>query len=513
MKSFLTIIRSNFLQHTRSYNYFVSLLGCIALASLFVPPPNGGYTTLLIGEYIGVYNSAWFGYVTAMMTSIFVSLIGFFLVSNSIQKDVDTNIGQMISASPVSNQQYILAKLFSNFFVLLSILLGVFMTSIVLFFLYSKNQIFDLRQFLYPYAILALPSLFVTACLAIVFEVVFGNRNNIKNAVYFILFIALLTMPASSNYLDVFGTKTMLQYFEQLVSTVSNSEVKNAASIGFVSNDVANTKTFLFEGMQFAWAFIFSRGVLALLALLGVFASSFLFRRFATSNWRLKPATSNATIEIDLPKPIELGKLPQLKNSSNAFPLLFAETKMLWRRTSKWLLFLNLLGVFVLSLAPIEICQQFVLPILFFINVSIWSSIDINDKMNNMELFTLAAHQPLVRVFSSQLLAGISWAIILAAPLLLRFIFTSNFIAVTAIVLGSIFINVFAALLGNLSNGKKLFEAIFFFVTYACINGVLITDYFGGQHQSWLYVFVLFAIVLSGLLALVSWKRMAVEVR
>ena len=83
MKSFFTIIKYDYLQRTRSYAFLITLCLTLGVAYTFVPGPNANYSTIHLSNYQGFYNSDWIAYVTAIMTSSFLSLIGFYLVNNS----------------------------------------------------------------------------------------------------------------------------------------------------------------------------------------------------------------------------------------------------------------------------------------------------------------------------------------------------------------------------------------------------------------------------------------------
>ena len=72
----------------------------------------------------------------------------------------------------------------------------------------------------------------------------------------------------------------------------------------------------------------------------------------------------------------------------------------------------------------------------------------------------------------------------LALPLLVRLILAANFIALSAVILGGIFIVFLAAAFGIVTKGKKLFEVVFFMITYTNINKIPFTDYFGGLSQN-----------------------------
>jgi len=53
----------------------------------------------------------WFGYTTAIMYSLFLSLIGFYLVNNSIETDIKTKVKQIIPSSKIENFTYIISKI------------------------------------------------------------------------------------------------------------------------------------------------------------------------------------------------------------------------------------------------------------------------------------------------------------------------------------------------------------------------------------------------------------------
>lgn len=115
MKNLINTIKFDYLQRTRTYPFLVTLCASLAIAYTFVPEPNANYSTIRIANTVGFYNSAWFGYVTAMMTSMFLSLIGFYLVNSGIKKDIETKVGQIVASTKVTNFTYLLSKVSSNF--------------------------------------------------------------------------------------------------------------------------------------------------------------------------------------------------------------------------------------------------------------------------------------------------------------------------------------------------------------------------------------------------------------
>ena len=494
MNSFLTTIKFDYLQRTRSYAFLITLCISLAVAYTFVPEPNATYSTIKIGDYQGVYNSAWFGYVTAIMASMFLSLIGFYLVNNSIKNDLDTKVGQVIATTKFTNLKYLLSKVVSNFLVLLTIAGIIFIMSIVLFFLYNDGSAFDLLSFVKPYTIITLPALFIIALLAIVFEVVLGKYSIVQNVLFFFLFMTAITYAmsnqASYNY-DVFGGRIVTTQMEAQVNQIIQSDKSASLSIGFTLG--GSSERFNFQGIDFPISFIMSRLLWMILGIILIITISPFFHRFNVKERLSVKKTQTITEEHKTVQEIVLSNLPKPQMNYGIFPLIKTELLLLFRKGQKWLWFMNGLGMLFLALLPIHIAYQFILPILWFFQVSRLAALTTKEVTNHVNYFAFSSYKPLSRLLTSQLLAGIALMVFLAAPLIMRFGITANFIASLSIILGAIFIVLLASALGIMTKGKKLFEVLFFMLTYANINGVSFLDYFGatGQNISYVLVFIL----------------------
>jgi hypothetical protein len=115
--------------------------------------------------------------------------------------------------------------------------------------------------------------------------------------------------------------------------------------------------------------------------------------------------------------------------------------------------------------------------------------------------FAFASYKPLSRLLVSQVFAGIILILFLAIPLIVRLAFMANFTAIFSVVLGGVFITLLASTLGILTKGKKLFEVLFFMITYANVNKVPFLDYFGSISYNVKYVLILiFVLFLIGIL-------------
>lgn len=504
MKSFFIIIKSDYLQRTRSYAFLITLCASLAIAYTFVPEPNASYSTIRIGDYVGFYNSAWFGYVTAIMTSIFLSLIGFYLINSGIKKDIETKVGQIVATTPISNFKYLFSKVLSNFLVLLSITFLVFLMSLVLFFLYHDDFSFELFQFIKPYLIITLPALFFISVIAVIFEVLFGKYSVLQNVLFFILFSSLMVFTPKTDAafpLDIFGSKIVIHELEETVRGITNAEKEMDLTIGYILSNAEQAKKFQFEGIDFPMSFILSRLLIFFLGVVLIALTSPFFHRFnikeKSSNKKSKPIVEKTKIN----KEIILNSFPELRISYSISALFKTEFMLLVRKGKKWLWLFNVIGMILLAVLPLKLAHQMLLPILWFLQVSRLSDLTSKEITNNTHYFAFTSYKPIGRLLISQLLAGIALMILVALPLIIRLGLSSNFSNIPAIILGGILIVIFAVLLGILSKGKKLFEVLFFLITYANINRIPFLDYFGGlkHHPLFLVKLALLIFILAGI--------------
>lgn len=96
----------------------------------------------------------------------------------------------------------------------------------------------------------------------------------------------------------------------------------------------------------------------------------------------------------------------------------------------------------------------------------------------------------------AQILAGVILAVILALPIIVRCVIAADGYAVYNIISGALFIVLLAVCLGIVSGGKKLFEILFFMITYLLVEKGFIADYMGAvPHNSHvIYISIMLAL-------------------
>jgi hypothetical protein len=496
MKRIFTLVLYDYLQRVRSYQFLIILCASLAFAYTLIPAPGDIYSTVRIGEYLGNYNTAWIGYVSAIMSSVFVTLIGYYLVNNSIKIDQTTRVGHIVAATSITNFHYLIAKFLGNFLVLLTVVALIFFMSIVLFFMYSSGYPFEITHFLLAYLLIPIPTIFFISALAVILEVFFGNKSVLQNGVFFILFMIMLAQGSRMGiYSDAFGTNFPTTEMEKQVDLIKTSPDKQELNIGFIIGRKSLEKRFDFTGVSVPFSYVFFRTSWALLGLLLIFIASRFFHRFELKERLALGAKKDKPEHLDTEpsglREMDLSLFPSVEKSMSIWPVFKTELLMMVRKGSKWLWGLNFAGMTLLVFIPIEPAHKIVLPILWFLQVHRWADLVTKEKRHQMHYFIFSSFKPVQRLLTSQWMAAIALAIGLALPIVLRYALLGQLLPMAAIIMGAIFIIALTSFIGIATGGKRLFEILFFFIAYLNVNNLPFTDYFGGVNPSVEYLLLL----------------------
>jgi hypothetical protein len=100
------LVKADFLTRVRRTSFLLTL----GFAVFVGYETFAGGIVMSLDDYRGVYNSAWVGALMAVVTSCFLSLVAFYIVKGSVQRDVETRVGQILAATPMSKSFYTVAK-------------------------------------------------------------------------------------------------------------------------------------------------------------------------------------------------------------------------------------------------------------------------------------------------------------------------------------------------------------------------------------------------------------------
>ncbi|MGZ3822991.1 MAG: hypothetical protein ACXVB6_20530, partial [Mucilaginibacter sp.] len=356
----------------------------------------------------------------------------------------------------------------------------------------------------------AVPALLVVSALAVVGEVFLGKRSILQFIIYF--FICGVMMAGINNpeagsttaVFDPFGLSLVTGSIKTLINTQFHENVKQV-SFGFIFAEHKTFHTFVWNGVSWPGIFILSRLLWMSFAVVLVYISSFFFHRFDLSqsmSSKKKVLLPDVQTGIGELKPvIATGPRPPLVTDYGIWPFIKTELLLLVRKGAKWFWLLSA-GVWIAMLfAPLWIAHSYLLPVIWFLQVTRWSELVTKEQTNRLHYFTYSSYKPLLRMLPAQMLAGILLAVALALPVIVRCLIGSDIYSVINILVGAVFIVLLAVCLGIVSGGKKLFEIVFFMITYAGTQKIPPLDYVGAtlyaDHTSNLVVILMLILFLG----------------
>ncbi|GAB3347494.1 ABC transporter permease subunit [Lysobacter tyrosinilyticus] len=192
------ILRADLLQRMRSPRYWIVIFALGAFMWWCLPPATADYLTVGIGNLRGRYSSAWVGMAVALIYSPLLSLAGFYLVRGTVTRDIDTRTWQLLVTTTMSRRAYLIAKWLSHLTVFSGVLLVGLLFGLALQLIRGEDMHVDLIELVKPVALITMPSLALTAALAIWFDLVPWLRRSAGNVLFFFVFIALVSIGVSN---------------------------------------------------------------------------------------------------------------------------------------------------------------------------------------------------------------------------------------------------------------------------------------------------------------------------
>ncbi len=504
------LLRADFLERVRRYSFLVTLVFAGWLGYLV----SVGTIKLWIGDARGVYDSAWVGALTALVVNSFLSLAGFYVVKNTVERDRATGVGQILASTPMSKPLYTLGKTASNLAVLGSMVAVLAAFAVVAQLMAAEDTHVRLWPLLSPFLFLALPVMALVASLAVLFETLPGLRGGFGNVAWFFLWVAMLAVPVASpgKIPDPMGMTHIAGDMEQEVNARFGEKER-----GFVlgaRSDESEAKLFRWQGMDWTAGLLLGRlslfGVAAGIALL----AALFFDRFDPARARLsmpkrKKKKGAAVLpeeagqEIGMPaQPAHVTLTPLAGGSGGVrfFGLLRAELRLALQG-QPWWWYAAAAGLVVAGLAaPIAGVRQVVLPLAWIWPILIWSPLGNRESRFGTSEILFSAPRPVGTQLPAAWMAGVLVAMAIGGGVAVRYLAAGDLRSLGAWAVGAMFIPMMALALGVWSGSSKLFEALYLFLWYiGPMNHTAGMDYLGatgkGQPLVWLAATAMLAAV------------------
>lgn len=514
MNALYHLIRADFLERTRRYSFLITL----ALVLYLGYAVNTGQITLRLDAYRGIFNSAWVGSMMTLVVNFFLGWFGFYLIKNSIARDYETGVGQIMATTPLSRPLYALGKWLSNFAVLGMMVFILMLAAIAMQLIQSEDPQIHLWALVAPFLFVALPFMALVAALAVFFESIRWLRGSLGNVVYFFLFISGITivaiiLGAKIPVLDWLG----FGIFSDSMGAAARAVYPNYESgftLGMAPN-LAKIQTFYWSGVTWTLPVILTRMTTVVLSIGLVLLGALFFDRFDPSRGRprfklesgLDSPEPVSIIEAESVPEIQLSALPAVRSRFRFGTLYLAELRMLLKR-QPWWWYLAALGLIVATfVATFDSLRGGLLPAALIWPTLVWSGLGCRESRYFTRQMVFSAPRPVWNQLPAAWLAGFTVAALMGVGAAVRFALAGEMSSLLSLITGLLFIPSLALTLGVWTGNSKAFEVLYALFWYlGPLNKVLELDYVGVHTTNYWTVYLFLSVILV-LLALIGRGR------
>lgn len=222
------IVRADVVIRFRRLSTLVVFLLLSAFAYVWMPDPSTGRALMRVGGARVLYNSAAIGIASAMLASLFIGLVGFYVVSNAIGRDLATRCGSVIASTEIRNGEYLAGKFTGNA-IFLAVFTGGFMLVSMAMVLVRGEAPLEPWTIMAEYALLVPSAIVLVSALAILFESVPLLSGRAGDVLYFVLWGMLIGASTAltinrvpwAAYFDPTGLAFLMRQIEATHHTTS----------------------------------------------------------------------------------------------------------------------------------------------------------------------------------------------------------------------------------------------------------------------------------------------------
>lgn len=507
---------SDFLDRIRSKSTLIMSLLIIYVSYLFFPQSNSSFYYTLnytFGNYFyrGIYNSMWVGWVATVAFISIVTLVGFYFIRNSIKRERDLLVGEISASTGIKSWIFIFGKAFGNLLFLLFQMLIVILVTIIMQFVRGESYSLHLIKLLTPFLLLAVPACFITAIIAIIFEIIPFLKSTFGNIVYFSAWCAIVIFSftnKSSLFSDVFGLNAISKIIsQQLKANFKEFANVNSFNIGSSGPLHGNIKTFVMDKVNIGSNVFFERLFWILIGILLLFLVSTFFKR--TSLIRKKaPKSINTIIKpkgYTPSKNTTLSDIFENKAYSNSFSILKSNLKIILSSLNLYW-YGALIACFIgVLFAKGDALNKFLIPLIWILPIVVWSKLGSIQRDFNMESYLLTYKNYRNGEPLNSAIAGILFTLLINASIIIKFLAMNNLLGVLYILMAIFFVNAFGIFTGSFFKSSTFFEMIYIILWYVGIlNGLPTLDFLGITTKSASYHIPVIFLVIGGILMIAS---------
>lgn len=495
LRVLVALVKADFLERIRRSSFLVTL--CLVIYIGYAV--NTGQILVKLGDYRGVYNSAWVGSLMAVVISFFLGLAGFYLVKDTVERDERTGVGQILATTALTRPQYVLGKWLSNLAVLTSLVCLLALAAVLMQLAQREDTTFHLWALVAPFLFIALPMMALVSAFAVFFETVSWLKGGFGNLVYFGLFISLLAAGVflqQMPWLDVIGL-TVVGADMRAAARATFPDYNGSFTLAMISGKPL--QSFVWPGITWTAGLIFQRLAWVAASLFVALAGALFFRRFDyTQNpkairQRAQSPAGDGQNEADsaalsgLPMarltPLAVNQQGKRPFHANILRLAGLECRLLVKGV-KWYWLAGMAALWLgCAFAPTESLRKMAFMLVSIWPVLVWSKMGQREARFQTGQLVFPAVYPLARLVAPAWLAGLLVTIAAESGVLLGRLVYAQPLDLLTWCLSVLFIPTLALALGVWGRSSKPFEVIYPILWYLGPfnpqNGLVILDYLG----------------------------------
>lgn len=523
LPTILAIARADFRERVRRYSFLVTLFFAVFLGYCAAT----GKIYIRLDDYRGVYTSAWIGTMVTLVTTSFVSLVGFYVIKNAVDRDRVTGVGQILATTPMSKPAYMIGKFLSNFAVLLSMVGVLAVSAMVMQFVAGEDPHFDLAALLSPFLVLAVPAFALVAAMALLFEALPLLRGGFGNVLWFFVWGFGFGLPEITKlpWLDPMGLMTVAR---DIMAEAHKAipGYKNSFSLTIDFQPVQIAESLRYHGMNWTADLILLRLFWTGAAFLIVLLAALFFDRFDPARWSARSVARVAKANRVEQRPAAVPTAtagftaarltPLLKHAdSSAFGrLLVAELRLALQGYRWWWYAVALVLVFAQLVTPLAISRGPLLTVAWVWPVLIWSGMGAREARFGTSALLFSSARILPRQLPACFAAGFLVAALTGAGSAIRLLLAGEGVGFLAWCVGAAFLPALALALGVLTGTSKFFEGLYVAWWYVGpLNHVPGFDFTGSANGSLTLRYVALYLLLTATLLVIAFTTRARQLR
>ncbi len=500
----------------------VLLVALCIFAYVVVPDLSTGRALMIVNGHRALYNSATIALATSSLCAVLLGMAGFYLISNSVRRDIDTRTGFVIASTSVRNTEYLAGKMLGSI-AFLSLIVFVYMINVMAMQLLRGEALLEPLTYPVMFAAVIGPVVVVVSGLALMFECVRPLSGRIGDVLYFFLWAMFLSIPAlmadttkpglASNF-DVFGMAFIINAAKDQAS--GDFHAHPEISIGSSRFDPAMSP-WRFEGVAWSAPVVAARVTSALMVVPAVLIAWLAFARFDPARIKGGAGGSRSSVRGRAAAPLRRA-LDVLHPASWAGRGLLRMTlgEIALTVMLRPVVFVAAVAAGIVgSIVPAPSLRSTLLPVVFVALIATLAEIPTRDRIARVDgirggiagLRDLSIYAKLLGAL------GIALAFLIA-PLIRLAIATPT--SALSLFIGAAFVASAAVGLGTIARTPKLFAGVALLFLYVVMStpGAVELDFAGWNGAATNGVrlaYFLVAIALSALAALGDWRTARAE--